>query len=93
MEINLGFYPKQKTGVLRQQMADTSILLDMESGEYFALNEVSDRIWTLCDGTRTIPEMVSIISQEYEAPFEEIEADLVEIVESLKEAKLVIDDC
>jgi hypothetical protein len=40
--------------VMMQQVEGDSVLLDIDSGEYFSLNEVGGRVWELCDGPRSI---------------------------------------
>jgi len=49
---------RQKEGLLSQRAADTRVLLDPADGNYFALDEVSGRIWDLCDGDRTVAQVV-----------------------------------
>jgi len=39
---------------MMQQVEGDSVLLDIDSGEYFSLNEVGGRVWELCDGPRSI---------------------------------------
>jgi hypothetical protein len=63
--------------VLVQHAAGQCILLDVDSGNYYALDEVSGRIWDLCDGDTSVSAMVEAIRQEYEAPVDEVEADVL----------------
>jgi pyrroloquinoline quinone biosynthesis protein D len=88
--IRLESYPTRREQILTQHAADTLVLLDPESGEYFALGEVGARIWELCDGTRSVADLVEILCQEYDAPADVIQADLEELLAELIEAKLVV---
>lgn len=81
--------PRRREGILRQRASGTVILLQLEGGKYYALNEVGGRVWELCDGTRTVSEVVSCLYQEYEAPLETLEADVVELLTDLALEKLV----
>ena len=54
---------------------------DMES--IYTLNEVGARIWQLIDGQRTLEEVGKTLAAEYDAPPDEVEADLLEFVETL----------
>lgn len=71
------------------QEADAdAVLLDVDTGSYFALNEVGGRVWSLCDG-RTVSEIVDVISAEFDAPVEMIRADVLELLGALADEKLV----
>jgi hypothetical protein len=84
--------PKPGEGVLVQQVkdADTLVLLDPRSGEYFTLEAVAARIWLLCDGERTIHSIAKTLSEEFAASTQEIELDVMELVQELVDAKLVV---
>lgn len=81
---------RQKEGLLSQRAADTRVLLDPADGNYFALDDVSGRIWDLCDGNRTVAEIVSTLCAEYDAPQETVEADVLEFLGELLTDGLVI---
>ena len=85
--------PERRPGVLAQQVKpdDPSIvLLNPKSGEYYTLEPVGARVWQLCDGKRTIADIASIISQEYEESSEVIECDVIELVKELMDEELVV---
>ena len=43
------------------QSADAqTMLLDLDGGTYFALNEVGARVWELSDGSRTVAEIAAL---------------------------------
>ncbi len=65
------------------------ILLDVQSGMYFEANDVARRVFELCDGSRTVSEVAAVVQQEYDAPAEMIEADVLDIVNELAAAGLV----
>jgi coenzyme PQQ biosynthesis protein PqqD len=81
---------RQKEGLLAQRAADTRVLLDPADGNYFALDDVSGRIWDLCDGKRTVAEIVATLCAEYDAPRETVEADAMEFLGELLTDGLVI---
>jgi pyrroloquinoline quinone biosynthesis protein D len=81
---------RQREGLLSQRAADTRILLDPKDGRYYALDEVSGRIWDLCDGTRTVAQVVATLCGEYEAPAETVEADVLEFLGDLANDGLIV---
>src|SRR5438067_9328358 len=80
---------KRADQILAQRGRDTTILLNPISGEYFTLDEVGARIWELCDGTRRLPDLVSAIDAEFDAPIDEIEKDIRELLSELAHDKLL----
>lgn len=75
--------------VIAQRAAGTLVLLHLESGQYYSLDEVGIRVWELCDGTHTISEIVSTISEEYSAAADQVKQDVVDLVEELSREHLV----
>ena len=78
--------------ILQQEAAGTVVLLDVEDGRYFALDEVGGRVWDLCDGSRTVSEIAAVIGEEYDAPAGTIERDLGELMSHLANEELVVEN-
>jgi hypothetical protein len=78
------------TEVIAQPVKEQTVLFDMASGNYFALNEIGARTWELMDGNRALAEIVSILCSEYDAPYEVISEDITVLVEQLHADGLVI---
>lgn len=88
--MNLDSFPRRgESDILAQTAADDLVLLNLKSGEYFALDEVGNRIWDLSDGTRSVTEIIAVICREYDAPPEVIEADTLELLKELADEGLV----
>lgn len=81
---------RRRDRVLTQRAAGQWILLDLDGGEYYALDEVSGRIWDLCDGTRDVAGMVETLCQDFDAPAESVEADVLAFLGEMVEEKLVV---
>jgi Coenzyme PQQ synthesis protein D (PqqD) len=74
---------------MAQEVEHQAVLLDIESGEYFALNDVGKRVWDLCDGTRTVAQVADVICSEYDVPANTALDDSVALLENLAGAGLV----
>ncbi len=72
-----------------QIVADEAILIHLQSGVYYSLNEVGTAFWNLLDGQRTLDECAVQIAAEYNAPAEEVLSDLVELAGELQAEGLV----
>lgn len=75
--------------VIVQQVEDQAVLLDIESGEYFALNDVGKSVWDLCDGTRTVAEVADAICSGYDVMEEVALTDTSSLLEALAGVGLV----
>jgi coenzyme PQQ synthesis protein D (PqqD) len=84
-------FPMRREGVAAQVADGEAVLLDIESGGYFALNQVGSRIWELCDGTRSTAEIVSVICDEFDVAEDVAAADAHELLSELEREKLVVE--
>jgi hypothetical protein len=65
------------------------ILMDLNAGLYYGLDEVAIRIWSLvCEG-RTPTEIYSAIECEYDAPASRLRSDATAFLQSLLQFRLV----
>ena len=88
---NLGGRPRRQEQIIAQKGSQEVLLFNMDDGSYYALNEVGNRIWELCDGRHGMEEMVCVLAKEYNAPAEMIEADIREVLEDLRTRNLVVE--
>ena len=90
--IDLDAQLRRKERVLAHQIEGKEVLLRLDSGEYYALDEVGCRIWELCDGTRSVGEIIATIGEEYDAPADIIRVDALELLQDLLDERLVLVD-
>jgi Coenzyme PQQ synthesis protein D (PqqD) len=76
--------------VIVQQVEGDSVLLDIDSGEYFTLNEVGGRVWELCDGADTVDAIIETICAEYDADQGTVATDVQALFDALVGAGLVV---
>jgi hypothetical protein len=65
------------------------VILDIKQGTYFALNEVGKRVWELIREQRAFEQICQQIQDEFEAPGEQILADVHQFVNHLLQHHLV----
>lgn len=72
-------------------IGDEAVLLSAEDSSVHSLDAVGTRIWELCDGEKTVNEIVDQVVSEFEVDRETAEKDVVEFIEELmqKEKSLV----
>jgi hypothetical protein len=82
---------RRKEQVIAQENSGALVLFNMDDGQYYSLNEIGNRIWALCDGSRSIGQVVSILCGEYDSPAEIVNSDALELLNELVLADLLIE--
>ncbi|RPI57454.1 MAG: PqqD family protein [Acidobacteria bacterium] len=88
--LNPEMVPQQATRVVAQQAAGQWVLLDVTSGQYYALDQVGGRIWQLCDGTRSVRQIAGVVSDEFDTAGQSVEDDVVGLVSELVGESLLV---
>lgn len=57
---------QQNPDVLDADLENETVLMSIESGTYFGMNETGSRIWALIETPMSIREISTILSSEYE---------------------------
>ncbi len=72
-------------------IGDEAVLLSAEDSSVHSLDAVGTRIWELCDGEKTVSEIIDQVVEEFEVDRDTAEKDVVEFIEELmqKEKSLV----
>lgn len=78
-------------GVRSTHGQDGAIVLDIQQGQMFNLNCVGSRILELLESGVAEPDIVKVISREFNANSEVVENDVREFIEALRKHKLVLD--
>jgi hypothetical protein len=68
---------------------DETVLLDLESGMYFGLDGVGQRIWQSVTEGKTLAEIAGVISAEYEVDEDQALADILDFTSNLVERGLL----
>jgi hypothetical protein len=87
--LTINNHVRRSDRVIAQSTAGTTVLLSMDGGKYYSLDEVGSRVWELSDGTRSIGETVAVLGGEYEVPRETLERDVLELLTDLRNENLV----
>ena len=75
--------------VLFQEVGGETVLLDLESEQYFGLDAVGTRIWGMIEEGVSVGAMVDTLLQEYEVERDTLEADVAALLSRLAEAGLI----
>lgn len=75
--------------VLFQEVSGEIVLLDLDSENYFGLDEVGARIWMLLKEGKSASQMVDVLLEEYRVDRQTLERDTEKLLTALLEAGLV----
>lgn len=71
------------------ELQDESVILDVQSGTYYGLNDVGASIWAMIQEPKAIAKVQSAIMAEYDVSAEQCEQDVLTLLEQLIEIGLV----
>lgn len=77
--------------VVAQHAQGEQVLLALDSGQYYTLNDVGSTVWSLCDGSATLASVVDAVCAEFDAPPEVVERDVAELVADLVDEGLLVE--
>lgn len=66
-----------------------TVLLDVEHGRYFSLDEIGGRIWQLLHDHDHVPALADALADEYDAPLDALSTAITELLERLSSQLLV----
>ena len=75
--------------VVFRELDGEAVLLNLDSGIYFGLNEVGTRIWTVLGQDGALQSVFDAMKQQYDVVPERLEKDLLELVEQMHSKGLV----
>lgn len=77
--------------VVAQRVSGALVVLQVESGQYYCLDEVGERIWELVTQGQPLQLVAQALSAEYDASLEQILQDVEELTEELSRERLLLD--
>ena len=75
--------------VLDTEIDEQTVMMDILRGSYFGLNRTGSRIWSLLAEPITIGDLCDRLLEEFDAPREQCEQQVVGFLESLIDRGLV----
>jgi Coenzyme PQQ synthesis protein D (PqqD) len=73
---------------LFRDLGGEAVILHLDSGTYFGLNAIGTRIWQLIEQQGRLETVFRQLCLGYDAPPDVLEADLLELVSRLADARL-----
>jgi coenzyme PQQ synthesis protein D (PqqD) len=89
-EVSLQTTVRASDDVVVRELDGEAVLLNLESGMYFGLDPVGTRVWQLIDQHHRLSAVVKSMCEEFDAPPETIERDVLRLVSELVEKRIVV---
>ena len=95
MEVQLTSVFRQAENIVTRTVMGETLLVPISGDlasmdELYTLNNAGAYIWQALDGLSSISEISEQMRQEFDAPSEIIESDLMEIIRDLADAGLIV---
>ncbi len=75
--------------VISQEVSGETVLLDLQSENYFGLDEVGTRIWQLIQESGQLQTIYDTLLEEYDVTPEKLQQDLEKLLQAIQAAGLV----
>jgi hypothetical protein len=75
--------------VLFQELQGEGVLLNLDTGVYFGLDEMGARIWQLFETHKVLSEIVKALLAEYDVTEQRCAEDLLTLVAEMEKQKLI----
>jgi hypothetical protein len=75
--------PKQAFGFFVEEMEGENLLYRLGGHKAIHLNHTATVIWKLCDGSRTVEDIIGLLAKEYPGSETTVAADVREAIELL----------
>ena len=82
-------YSIDKDKVVHRLIGDEAVLLNLDNGSYYNINEVGTQIWEQMSEGKSICEIVHFIAEEYALSEERAEKDLLLFLKVLEKNALI----
>ena len=83
--------PKQAFGFFVEEMDGENLLYRLGGHKAIHLNDIATVIWKLCDGSRTVQDIVDLLGKEYPGSETAVAADVREAIAFLVSEGALLD--
>jgi len=75
--------------VVSRDVPDGAMLVDVQTGSAFKLNQVGAEVWQQLDGERAVADIIAGLEQRYRIGIEQLTRDVGALLEDLQKQGLV----
>ncbi len=90
--LDLKAVPRLAEATIHRKLEDETMILNIDDGHYYVLNETASTIWDLCDGKRTLGDIISALCSHYNVTTEAAQASVARPMNDLVQVHLIVLD-
>ncbi|MEC9346909.1 MAG: PqqD family peptide modification chaperone [Pseudomonadota bacterium] len=79
----------QRTDTVAADIAGEIVVMDVEQGKYFGLNDIGSDIWRRLENPMTVDALCAALVVDYDGDLETIRTDVIHLLTGMAERKLV----
>ena len=87
--VNIDSVITKNTEIDDTDLDGEKVMMNLDKGQYFMMNEVGSRIWELIEGNTPIVNIIETLTNEYDVDEETCENTVMEFLGRLKNADLI----
>lgn len=87
--LNADTKPARATDIRFRRILDEAVVIKQASAEALVINEVAAEFLQHCDGEHTIAEIAGLLADQFDAPAEVIQRDIISFGQELLDAGLI----
>lgn len=76
--------------IMTRRVGEDVVVLDLQSGIYFGLDEIGVRVWGLLEKGETVSAAIAAIAEGYDVAQETVRTDVCELVQELLDRGLLL---
>lgn len=70
---------KRSPNAAHQAVGEEAVLINLNNGTYYTLNDTGAMFWDLLDGQRSVADCACAIATEYDVTADVVETDILEL--------------
>jgi polyhydroxyalkanoate synthesis regulator phasin len=81
---------KRNDEVFVNTIDDEVVMMHIQTGKYYGLDEVGSRIWEFINEKAKVSDIIEQLVQEYDVTYEECKKDVVDLLDDLQSNDLIV---
>lgn len=80
---------KKNTDFIFKKVKGETVMLNIETGDYFGLNEVGTAFLMLTDGKTPTKDIIKALHEKYEISFDTLQSDIKDLISKMIEKNIL----
>lgn len=88
-DLTLDTVIQRSSELLSSELDEETVMMDIETGDYYGLNNVGSRIWAHSENPVSVSELCEKLQGEFEVPADQCQSDVLDFLKELEERKVI----